>query len=411
MNIFAPIFRAMLRNKLSVGMMLVEISVTTAIVLVASTIIRYHKGRADIPSGIDEDHLINVKIESYGSAYTDDVVLANSWETDLQELNQIPGVIAATQIAPLPLQGGGSSSMRKPSGAGDERLVRTPNYYADWRFLQGLGLELESGRAFNPGDYLPPGVQDPPEGFQRNVIVTRALADTFFPGESALGKQISQGGDGGTPSTIVGIVKYMHTPYDEGKSGMEYRSVFTPYRYASASRTSYLVRVKPDAYSTVFNELESRLQKTNPDRIIHVSDFAETVKFGRMQNLIMVNSLSVLLFLLLFVMGLGLLGLTSFRVTGKVRQWGTLRAVGASKGQTVAYVLTENLLIVLMGLMLGSVLAYVLNGKMLAMNGGTHLSLALLGWGWGLVLLLALVASLWPALRAGRISPIQAIRM
>ena len=228
-----PIFRAMLRNKVAVGLLVAEIAFTMAVIVNCLDLVLENRERMTIPTGLDEENILVLQVRSYGDAFDDEAYLDQIIDADLGLLRSQPGVVDASVISPLPLQGGGSSTQLKAVGLPDDALVRTPQYQLDDHFLQTLGLELVAGRAFTDADIPPtpapvPEGEDPPPPVPDNVIVTQDLADALYPAGDALGKQVTGPGGGDTGDTIVGIVDYMYTPYDGGASGMETRILFYP---------------------------------------------------------------------------------------------------------------------------------------------------------------------------------------
>ncbi len=407
-----PIFRAMIKKKIGVILLVTEIAVTMAVVLNCINMVIDNRKRLMIPSGLDEENLIVLSIQSYGKAFEEDEFGDQIRQQDLDLIRAQPGVIDASPIGPLPLQGGGSSTQRKPLGAVNDTLVRTPIYIVDEHFLETLDLELAEGRAFTRADILPRLDDDEQPATPRpvNIIITQALGDALFPDGDALGKVITSVNDQ-AHNTIIGIVDYMHTPYDDGASGMEYRIVFFPGRPGSASGMSYLVRAEPEAFTDLFTDLEERLATVNADRIIRTRSLMEIKMGGQFVNRFIVRILAAIGVLLLAVTALGIYGMTSFTVTERTHQIGTRRALGARKVHIVRFFMVENAIITLLGIGTGLVLAFALNAAIVSSaSNATRLpvGLALIGvviiWGIGAV------ATLFPALRGASISPVVAAR-
>jgi len=225
-----PILRSMRKNKLGVALLACEIAFAVAVIVNCLGIVAKNRTRMTIPTGLDERHMLAISVQAHGDAYENELVLRQMIERDLALIRAQPGVIDATVMNPWPLRGGGSSTQQKAVGASDEALVRCPRYLVDDHFLAAMGLELAEGRAFTPSDIPPlpdpdapvdPDAPTPPD----NVIVTRALAEAVYP-NGALGHQITGAGGGETVHTIVCLVDYMYTPYDDGASGIEYRILF-----------------------------------------------------------------------------------------------------------------------------------------------------------------------------------------
>ena len=407
-----PIFRALLQRKVGVILLVAEIAVTMAVVLNCINLVIDNRKRLMIPSGLDEENIIVLSIQSYGEAFQEDEFGDQVRQQDLDLVRAQPGVIDAAPIGPLPLQGGGSSTQRKAVGAVNDTLVRTPIYTVDEHFLETLGLELAEGRTFIRAD-IPPRLADdeqPATPPPINVIITRALGEALFPGGDALGKVMTSASDQ-SHNTIIGIVDYMHTPYDDGASGMEYRIVFFPGRPGAASGMSYLVRTEPAAYTDLFTDLETRLATVNADRIIRTRSLLEIKQGGQFVNSFMVRVLSTIGVLLLSVTALGVYGMTSFTVTARTRQIGTRRALGARKAHIVRFFMVENAIITLLGIGIGLVLAFALNaGIVSTATNATRLPVGLVIAGIGILWGIGAIATLLPALRGANIPPIIATR-
>ncbi len=403
-----PIFRAMIKKKIGVILLVTEIAVTMAVVLNCINLVIDNRKRLMIPSGLDEENIIALSIQSYGEAFAEDAFGDQIRQQDLELIRAQPGVIDATPIGPLPLQGGGSSTQRKVVGAVNDTLVRTPVYRVDEHFLETLDLELDEGRAFTKAD-IPPRLDEderPATPPPINIIITRALGDALFPDGDALGKVITSANDQ-AHNIIIGIVDYMHTPYDDGASGMEYRIVFFPGRPGSASGMNYLVRAEPEAFTDLFTDLEERLATVNADRIIKTRSLMEIKMGSQLVNRFIVRVLTVIGMLLLTVTALGVYGMTSFSVTERTHQIGTRRALGARKAHIVRFFMVENAIIMLLGIGVGLVLAFALNAAIVsAADNATRLPLGLVFLGVVIIWGIGAVATLLPALRGASIPPV-----
>jgi putative ABC transport system permease protein len=402
----------MVRKKVGVILLIAEIAVTMAVVLNCINMVVDNRKRMMIPSGLDEENIMVLSIQSYGEAFEQDGFLDQVRRQDLELIRSQPGVIDASPMSPLPLQGGGSSTQRKIVGAVNDALVRTPIYTVDEHFLETLDLQLDEGRAFTVDD-----IPIPPEDGQQpattppiNIIVTKNLADALFPEGDALGKVITSANEEAR-NTIVGIVSYMHTPYDDGASGMEYRIVFFPGRPGAASGMSYLVRTEPADYAGLFTDLEERLSTVNAERVIRTRSLTEIKMGGQFVNTFTARILTAIAVLLLSVTALGIYGMTSYSVTERTHQIGTRRALGARKIHIVRFFLVENAIITLLGIGIGLVLAIALNAAIVSSASNVSrlpVGLVLLGmlivWGIGAV------ATLLPALRGARVPPVVATR-
>jgi len=397
-----PIFRAMARNKTKVALLVLEIAVTTAIVLNCMALILEQRARIGRPSGIDEANLLSVMIRPWGADYEDGDFRTDLVLRDVAALGAVPGVASASAISPTPLQGGGSSSQFKPMGAPDSAKVRAPVYRADPRVIETLGLELVEGRALEESD-VP--VQDGPQIL--NCLVTRDFAEALWPGESPIGKLIDSGSEQ-YPDVVVGVVARMVTPYGGGP--MESRIVIYPGRPTAPSAMAYLVRAEPGERDRVFAALDEALLASQSERQIRVRTLEEIKGGGYSLEVFLAKVLAILMFLLLAVTALGIFGTTSFSVAQRTKQIGTRRALGAARAEILRHFLVENTLIAAMGMALGLIGAFALNVVLVTQFEGGKLSAPLTLGGVLLIWAIGVAATIVPARKASRLSPALATR-
>jgi putative ABC transport system permease protein len=120
--------------------------------------------------------------------------------------------------------------------------------------------------------------------------------------------------------------------------------------------------------------------------------------------------MAVVCAVLLAITAAGIVGLTSFWVGQRRKQIGVRRALGATRHDILSYFLTENLLIGVGGVVLGALLAIGMNLWMVSHFEMQRLSLLYVAAGVVALLLLGQGAVLAPALRASRVSPVEATR-
>jgi len=174
---------------------------------------------------------------------------------------------------------------------------------------------------------------------------------------------------------------------------------------------SYLVRSEPQMFTDLFTDLEERLATVNAERIIRTRSLMEIKAGGQFMSNFTVRILGAIGVLLLTVTALGVYGMTSFSVTERTRQIGTRRALGARKFHIVRFFMIENAIITLLSIGVGLVLAFALNAAIVSSaNNATRLPVGLVLLGVGIVWGIGAVATLLPALRAARISPVIAAR-
>ena len=124
----------------------------------------------------------------------------------------------------------------------------------------------------------------------------------------------------------------------------------------------------------------------------------------------MIGLLLIVSGLLLLVTALGIIGLASFWVQQRTKQIGIRRALGATRAQILRYFQTENFLLAGIGIVVGMLLAYLLNQWLMGRYELPRLPLLYLPVGAVLLWLLGQIAVFGPARKAASIPPAVATR-
>ncbi len=403
-----PILSALMRSKVALVLIGLQIALTLAIVCNSLFIISQRLQLMSRDSGVNEADTFTIGSLGFGAAFN----IKTSIEEDMAMLRSLPGVADAVPTNTVPLSNGGWSTgiSLKP----EQKTSTAPSamYFVDDHGLNTFGVTLAEGRFFTAdeitfrerGDNTWPPV----------VVMTRALTNKLFPGESALGKQIYLDNEG-PPQTIVGIVERLQVPWigfasDEGPDA-EFFSTFVPQRIAFGNFGRYLVRAEPGRRDEVMKAAEAKMAQSNTSRIVREPRTLERIRAeGYQEHRAMTIILIGVIVALLAVTALGIVGMASFWVTQRTKQIGTRRALGATRASILRYFMTENFLITSLGLALGIVLTYGLNYWLMANYEAQRLPLVYLGGGVIVLLLLGQAAVFGPATRASRVPPAVATR-
>jgi len=401
------IVSSLARNRLGALLVTVQICLTLIIVLNAAGVVREHVARMQSISGVDEGNVFSLTNRWIGQPTDSPARVAR----DLAVLRATPGVVDAvsTNGVPLSNRGWGTKVDTKPlDPAKSMNLYGAQLYYLDEHGSNALGLRMTSGRWFTAQEV--DGVAEP--NAQPLVIITKALAGRLYPQGNALGNNLYT--QGTRPSVIIGIVANLQSSSPDSLSldaVSVQSSVIMPQRMALPVLNNYIVRTRPGALAGAMKEAERRLRAEEPLRVItEFRPFAETrvdiYRVNRTLTMILV-SVSVLL---LAVTGLGIVGLTSYWVAQRRRVIGVRRALGARRSDILSYFLTENLVVVAAGTILGLALAIALNLWLTRTLGMPRIDNRYMIIGALVTLALGQFAALWPALRAASVPPALATR-
>ncbi len=409
-----PIISALMRSKVALVLIGLQIALTLAIVCNALFIISQRMETMGKPSGMSENDTFMVGSSGFGANFD----TKNTFVEDLALLRGLPGVRDATPINALPMGDSGWSEDLNMAPGQKTATTATAIFFMDDHGINAYGTNLIAGRNFKPDEITfrdRQSVDWPPV-----VIVTKALADKLYPNGDAVGKTMyltDTAHSNFPPQTIIGVVDRLQSPWPEtfdfnGDHNAAEFSTLVPQMTAYGNSTRYLVRTELGRRDELMKTVESKLVDSNHGRIVRslksiASVRAEYYSHDRAMMII----LGTVIFCLLTITALGIVGMASFWVTQRRRQIGTRRALGATRMSILRYFLTENFLITTGGLILGSVLTYAFSLWLMA-----HSQVAkLLPWeylpiGFVCLWLLGQIAVLGPAARAARVSPAIATR-
>jgi putative ABC transport system permease protein len=394
---------SLLRHKLTVCLLVMQVALTCAIVCNVASIIGHRLAQMRLPSGVAENELTLVESISVEE-------LANplaKHDADLAALRAIPGVMSVAAVDSVPFSGNNWSNgiSLVPNGPA---LTTATAYSGTQDEMRTLGTRLVSGRAFLPEEYISLDAAHDWAGLDHvpSTIITRALADKLFPGQDPLGKVIYPGNG---PVRIVGVVAQLLRPSLDESEGNGYSTLFP--MLPDTTSITYVMRTAPQERERVLKEAQRVLTALDSNRVLRrPQTFAQLRSDYFRRDRTMISLLMAAALSLLLVTAAGIAGLASFWVQQRRRSIGIRRAVGATRRDILRYFQTENFVIVGMGVLLGVVLAYGLNVLLME-----HYALQRLPWFYvpaGAVALWGLgqLAVLGPALRASMVPPVVATR-
>ncbi|HEY0198322.1 MAG TPA: FtsX-like permease family protein [Rhodanobacter sp.] len=403
-----PIIAALKHHKTAVILVALEIAITCAIVSNALYIIGDRLAGMRVITGVADNELVWAQ----SSGLRDDASaasMASRQAADLAALRGMPGVKAAVMMNSVPLSDSywTDGVYLKPGDKPD--MDNVVNYVGTPGMVAALGLVVTEGRDFLPQEYVDYSPFDqekkvPPS----SIIVTRALADRLWPGKDPLGQAVYLGDSGKYVTHVVGVVAHLLNP-DLTKPGENEFNLLMP--VTSVSGGMYVLRTTPGARDATLRNLPKVLDGVDDQRIITEShSFADTVKDYFHDDRALIWLLLVVIGCLLALTALGVVGLSSFWVQQRTRQIGIRRAIGATRRDIVVYFQVENLLIVGIGIVAGSLAAVALNLFLMTHYELPRLPLYYLPLGALLLWLLGQLAALGPALRAASVPPVVATR-
>jgi len=330
----------------------------------------------------------------------------------LERVAGLPGVKVAGGVNTLPLDGRrGRLSFRidgRSSELGDapsaEAALATPGYF------RALGIDLVRGRLFDEhDDAKSPSV----------AVVTEGFANTFFPGEDAIGKRIGPTVRGPGPTgplqaaatnwvTIVGVVRNVRTRSLESEpAAVIYRSVW------QTSNLNLTLVVRTDGAPAVLAEgIRREVHAVDPTEPVYgVRTMDDVVAAALAQRRFTMLLLALFAATALLLSAIGIYGVTAYFVNQRTQEIGIRVALGAAPRDVIRLVLGQGVRLAACGVAAGLIGALGITRSIDRLLYGisardplTFVTLA------AVLTAIALLACYVPARRATRVDPIVALR-
>jgi putative ABC transport system permease protein len=244
------------------------------------------------------------------------------------------------------------------------------------------------------------------------VVLSSQLATRMFPGQDAVGRHLhlSTGTPDGPSYTIVGVVGDVKNAGLTGGDMPEYYRLRRDQAEDWNSYSSLLLKTNLPA-NVIEKWVRSQVAAIDPTVPVEVQTLSERV--NKMADQPRFETLLVSFFastgLLLAIVGL--YGVIAFLVAQRTQEIGVRMALGANRGHILKLVLASGVRLIVLGAILGAVLALCLSRVLASMlfNIGPRdpLTFAVVTAG---LIVVALLATLIPAVSAVRVDPTVALR-
>jgi putative ABC transport system permease protein len=209
--------------------------------------------------------------------------------------------------------------------------------------------------------------------------------------------------------TVIGVLNQFELNPDLDRAALIGQAAAATYLDHDNVPTSILVRVNPDYINQVTTVLAATANPQNPEEV-EVARPSDALEAKEAANDAFTALLLGLGAVALLVGGVGIANVMVISVLERRAEIGLRRALGATKRHVAVQFLGEALLLSVVGGAGGVVLGWVVTGIYARMRGWSTLvpSVAIVG-GMVAALLIGAVAGLYPAIRAARLSPTEAL--
>jgi predicted permease len=389
----------LVRNSLVVA----EMAFALMLLVGAGLLMRSFARLQQVDPGFEVRNTLTALVSLPQTRYAKPADVTAFWDRVLERTRAVPGVTSAGTVTVMPFGGGNSQGSYAIVGytpAAGEARPHAQIQFVDAGFFDALRIPLRTGRAFGATDV---------DGAPRVVVVDEVMVRRYFKDTNPIGRQISRGP--GEPYTIVGVVgtiRKLNLAEPVEKETLYFASA----QSTSALRTMGLVVKTGLDPTSLIEPVRAVFRGIDPEQpLFDVRTMDERVALSLEQRRTPMLLIGAFALLAMALAAVGLYGVLAFAVSQRIRELGIRQALGAARGDILTLVLRQGLTIALAGVVLGGAAAFWLTAFLRTQLFGIGPRDPLVLAGVPILLLaVAVLACLIPAMRATRIDPVVALR-
>jgi predicted permease len=347
------------------------------------------------------ESILTAAVTAKGPAYRTEESRVALWKRLCENCAALPGVREAGVTSKLPLEGGISSTVL----IDDEAYNSATSYpwidesFVSPGFFPAIGARLIQGRWFTPADEYHEA---------QVVVINRAMARRYWPGQDPIGRRIHQAQSGqGWSREVVGVIEDVRQVAERPAQP----EMYFPFACAAIPESFLVVRMAASLPAPV-EAIRQELGRIDGDLALgNVRTLGALFESQGRVLAVITSVVDVLTVAIIALAALGLYGTLSFHFARRRRDIGVRLALGAAPKDIVRLVLKQAVVWVTVGLAVGMAGAWLMSSVLRrALEDASPFNVAEVALGAGIILCVALLAAWLPARRATKVDPLTALR-
>jgi len=383
-----------LRGMLVIG----ELAVSLPLLAGAGLLVRSFVRVLDVPPGFNPDHVVSMQLSAEGIKYQDRAQRVQFYNSLEERIRHLPGVSSEGLVSALPLTpavGWGGVSVEGYVPPRNQPEIQVDKRVASVDYFRTMQIPLMEGRWFTLDDM----------DKSASVIVDEKMAHFFWPDGNAIGKHVR--GNSKQPwLTVIGVAGVVK---EYGLDEDTRMVMYMPY----VATTTYLVARTSSDPAKMAETIAGQIHAIDPE--IPVYDAAtmdQRLKDSLARQRFSMTMLAAFAIFAMVLAAVGLYGVMAYLVEQGTGEIAIRMALGAQRSSVLAMILRQGMLMACAGIVLGLAGAGMLTRLMASLL--FHVStydFATFSAVASLLLCVALAACVFPALKATRVQPMEALRI
>jgi putative ABC transport system permease protein len=393
-------------QRLRGALVVMETAGGLVLLVVAGLLLRSFHRLLSVDPGLNPKNVLTLTFDLPETKYNDQQQM-DFYTQLVSRAGNLPGVVSAGAVTPLPLSGNNAMVTFQIEG---RPVPKSEEPSADIEiaspgFFKTMNIPMFRGRDFSErDDTKAPGV----------VIVNEAFAHKYFSNEDAVGKHITPGAANSGKPQVREIIAVVGNVKNRSLDTEEVPIYYIPSTQLNFGSMAVCLRTNNDPHSVV-SAVRSVVSSMDPDLPVYdiktmeeyLASSVATQRFNAML-------LEAFAGLALVLTGIGLYGVIAYAVAQRTHEIGVRMTLGASRSEVVQMVLKSGFQLTGIGVGAGLVLSLI------AAKFATSFSSLLFGIKAtdlvtfsavvGIVTIVSLLACYIPAYRASKVDPMIALR-
>ena len=375
-----------------------EVALSLMLLMGAGVMLRSLHAIRSVDAGFNPRGVLKLDVALPNTRYSEPGQIRGFFDTLMERVRGLPGVVSAGMIDTLPVTGGGSVQPIVVEGRPELKPSEQPTVsvrFGGRDYIKTMEIPLLKGRDFAPADV-------------EAMLISASAAKMLWGDEDPVGKRTT------LPLVsrqlkieVVGVVGDVREQLTEKAPP----TVYYYKRDMPFGDTSIAIRTSGDPMTLVRPVIAAihDMDRNLPVQEIHTMDevIEETLVSERFRALL----LQVFAVAALTLASVGIYSVLSYLVRGRRREIGIRTALGAKTGDVIRLVLIEGLKPALIGIGLGAagalLAARLLDKLVYGVKATDPLTLGVVA---AALLAVSIAASLIPAWRASKLNPLTVLR-